>query len=255
MRPNSVCMPVAVTSACARPSVTAVPANTMFVRSPTGRSGSRRSPTALTAGTDSPVSGASCTSSRSVSSRRASPATRSPARSSSTSPGTRSRAAISASCPSRSTRAAGAVSVRSASIARSARYSCTKPSSTASETITAIATASTVCPRNADSAVATSRMTISTFLSCAASTDHGETRWGAVSSFGPNCASRRRASADGEPRRRGVESCAQLRNGQRMRGRDDRWCGRNRHGAVPANAVSHRASRILLPAVPRTRPR
>ena len=136
-------------------------------------------------GTDSPVSAASSICRLTASTSRASAGTRSPARRRITSPGTSSRAGISISSPSRSTVAVGAAISRSASMARSARYSCTKPSSTANSTITAMAMASTPWPRNADRATATSRMTIRTFLNCSSSSAQGETRRAPWSSFGP----------------------------------------------------------------------
>ena len=70
------------------------------------------------------------------------PATLSPGLSSTTSPGTSSRAGISDFLAVAQHGAVGAAISRSASMARSARYSWTKPSSTANSTITAMATAS-----------------------------------------------------------------------------------------------------------------
>ena len=70
-----------------------------------------------------------------------------PERKTTTSPGTRSRAGTSHSSRSRKTVAVGAAMRRSASMARSARYSWTKPRMIAKRTITVIAMASTPWPR------------------------------------------------------------------------------------------------------------
>jgi hypothetical protein len=72
--------------------------------------------------------------------------------------------------------ASGAAILRRASMARSARYSCTKPRTTANSTMTVMAIASTPWPRKADNAVARSRMMMSTFLNCSSRIAHGETR-------------------------------------------------------------------------------
>jgi hypothetical protein len=93
----------------------------------------------------------------------------------------------------------GALIARSAAMARSARYSCTKPSSTANSTITVMAIASTPWPSAADSAVATSRISTSALPNCCASSCHGERRRARVSTLGPCSASRRAASAGASP--------------------------------------------------------
>ena len=69
--------------------------------------------------------------------------------------------------------------------ALSARASCTNPSTTAKMTITRMAIASTPSPRNADKAVAMSRMMINTFLNCSKKISQGEICRAACSSLGP----------------------------------------------------------------------
>jgi hypothetical protein len=93
----------------------------------------------------------------------------------------------------------GAAIRRSASMARSARCSCTKPKRTANSTMTVMATASTPCPRKAERTVATRRTTIKTFLNCWKRIVHGEMRWEALSSFGPHSVNRRAASVPVRP--------------------------------------------------------
>ena len=74
--------------------------------------------------------------------------------------------------PPRTTVAVGAAISRSASSARSARYSCTKPSSAANTTITEMTIASVSWPRIADRPAPTSRMRIRTFSNCSSSNRH-----------------------------------------------------------------------------------
>ena len=101
MRPSSVRMPVAKTTASASPPVQAVPLNT--------RSRASRNPTSISVssaerntGSDSPVN-AAVSSSTDPASRRASAETRSPSAMSNTSPGTRTRASTRRRWPSRRT--------------------------------------------------------------------------------------------------------------------------------------------------------
>ena len=105
IRPSSVCMPVAKTTASASPAVHSVPEKT---RSSASSSEAVRSPAAALreTGCDSPVSGeASISTEPEIS--RASPERRSPSSSSRTSPGTSAAAVISVATPSRRTRARG----------------------------------------------------------------------------------------------------------------------------------------------------
>ena len=143
---------------------------------------------------DSPVRAASSILRFTSSVTRASAGTLAPASRRTTSPGTRSRAAISRSSPSRSAVARGAAMRRSPSMARSARYSWTKPSTTANSMITAMTTASRVCPSKAESPTATRRIRMRTFLNCARTRLQGEVAAEAASSFGP-CSARRRAAS------------------------------------------------------------
>ena len=92
MRPNSVLMPVATTTARPRPRATSVPAYAMFCRSPSGTSAASRRLDTLAAAPDSPVRAASSIARFTASVTRTSAGTRSPARSMTTSPGTSSRA-------------------------------------------------------------------------------------------------------------------------------------------------------------------
>ena len=107
MRPISVPMPVAVTTARPRPLVTAVPLNAMLVRSPSGaRAG--RVEQSLSTGSLSPVSDDSATCSEAPQTRRPSAPTASPSPRTSTSPGTSSSAGMRTCWPSRATVAVGA---------------------------------------------------------------------------------------------------------------------------------------------------
>ena len=139
---------------------------------------------------------------------RPSAGTLSPVVSRTRSPSTSSRAATSISPPARTTVAVGAASSRSASSARSARYSCTKPSSAAKTTITEITIASVRWPSTAESPAPTSRIRISTFLNCSSTSLHGEIPAAASISFGPSTASRRAVSASSSPTTAEVRSAA-----------------------------------------------
>jgi len=104
-----------------------------------------------------------------------------------------------------------AASSRSASIARSARYSCVKPSATASATMTAMAAVSTLWPRTAERPMAKRRRTIRAFRNWRASTAQAEGGGAVAISFGPSRASRAPASGAArpstpEPRRRSASA-------------------------------------------------
>ena len=107
MRPISVDIPVAVTTAVAVPRVTDVFWNRTFDRSPSGTSPSGSVPASFGTGALSPVSAASWVSSVAERSRRPSAGTTSPASSWRTSPGTMSTAGSRLTRPSRSTLAWG----------------------------------------------------------------------------------------------------------------------------------------------------
>ena len=116
MRPNSVFIAVATTTAWPVPAATLVPMNTMFSRSPSGISSRSKTPDCFVTASDSPVSADSMHFSEEASSRRPSAATRSPASSVKMSPATTSEARIEVICPSRRTLACGAVIFLSAAI-------------------------------------------------------------------------------------------------------------------------------------------
>jgi len=154
MRPISVPMPVAVTTARPPPLVTAVPLNTMLMRSPSA-TGSARVAASLTTGSLSPVNEASATVSDAVSTRRPSALMASPSRRTRTSPGTMSAAGMRTSPPSRTTLAVAAAIRCSAATASSALRSCTKPSTAFARTMAAITIASNGVPSAPSSAHAT----------------------------------------------------------------------------------------------------
>ena len=197
--PNSVCMPVAHTTALPRPYVTVVPVNTMFLRSPT-RASCRIGASSLVTGNDSPVSGASSHWMEWFSTSRASAGILSPASITSTSPGTSSLDATSSSAPPRSTVIIGVNMLFSASRARSARYSCTKPSTAQNMMITRMMAASMYSPTKAESRVATIRMTMRMFLNWLKKSAQGDAFSSCMSSFGPYWPSRLPASSGARPR-------------------------------------------------------
>ena len=134
MRPSSVCMPVAKTSASASPPMQVVPLKTRSRASRSGPALSANSAERYT-GCDSPVSVDMSTSSA-PSSRRASAETRSPSSITITSPGTSCTASTDGRRPSRSTVACCGRYPCSASTARSACRSWTN-AKTALRTMTA----------------------------------------------------------------------------------------------------------------------
>ncbi len=94
IRPISVCIPVAVTTARACPYVAAVPLKTMLVRSPSGTSRSMAS-VSLVTGRLSPVSAASAVCRAAEETNRASAGIVSPSSMTMTSPGTSAPASMS----------------------------------------------------------------------------------------------------------------------------------------------------------------
>ena len=159
MRPISVRMPVSVTTARPTPRATAVPLNTMLLRSASG-AGPVSGPGDFPAASDSPVSEASCTRSAVALRSRASAPTASPSASTRTSPGTSSVDATVLSCPPRRTVDRVAVRSANAATARSARFSWMKPMTALATTISEITTASTGTPPPPSTAHAITEMTI-----------------------------------------------------------------------------------------------
>ena len=109
MRPSSVFIAVATTTACPVPAATIVPINTMFSRSPSGMSTCSKVTGCFVTASDSPVSVDSMHLSEAAVRSRASAATRSPASSARMSPATIPEAGIDVTVPSRRTFACGAV--------------------------------------------------------------------------------------------------------------------------------------------------
>ncbi len=139
-------MPVATTNPSPLPAATSVPLYAMFVLSATGASSRSSGAAVFSTGSDSPVSAASSVRSRTASESRTSAGTTEPVWSTTRSPGTSRSAPTSRGLPSRTTVAVGAAIRFSAAIARSARYSCTKPSTAFRTTITAMAIVSAASP-------------------------------------------------------------------------------------------------------------
>src|SRR5690554_924322 len=159
MRPSSVAMPVATTTATASPRVRAVPLKRILLRSASCVSASMASH-CFSTGIDSPVSTDSSTCRFCALTRRISVLTISPACTSRISPGTSSRAGIMRSRPARRTREVVSARVRSASIERTARSSITKPIAAFIAMTSPIAIASIWSPKaNAVPAAATSSST------------------------------------------------------------------------------------------------
>ena len=135
-------MPVAVTTAVARPAVMMEEAMTRLVRSPNGVSSDKVAWASLVTGRDSPVTADSSAFSPAQSSRRASAGTRSPASSWIRSPGTNRAASMRRSWRSRMTRAWGALICRRASRARWALDSWEREMPALTRTMTRMMTAS-----------------------------------------------------------------------------------------------------------------
>ncbi len=198
IRPTSVAMPVAVTSARARPATTVVALYTMVTRSARTTSGSTAAEASLSAGADSPVRSASTVRSSAASSSRASAGTRCPASSRMTSPGTRRRASSSASAPSRSTCASATSRATSASIARRARSSVANPMATLSASTAAIAAASSGSPVRSATPAAAARSRTMMLRNCArkiSQAEAGGVRWKWLGPY-----RRRRSAASGVSR-------------------------------------------------------
>ena len=219
-RPSSVAIPVATTTPAPRPPVTAVPRNAMLRRSASSESSiSGRDSTCLVTGVDSPVRAASLTRSAHDSVRRRSAATRSPGPSSTRSPGTSSAAGSSCIPPPRRTHTIGAVIALSAAIARSARYSWTKPSRPLRTRMARITTVSLRSPSAAATPAATSSTTITVLANCSVTSRQVGLRASSTSTFPPNRASRLAASPSGRPATGSVPRSAATRWGGRAQGR------------------------------------
>ena len=145
MRPISVSMPVAVTTARPVPCAIAVPLNTIFKRSPNAAACANVAGSLSTA-TLSPVSEASCTCSAAASNRRASAPTASPSASTNTSPRTNSALGTCFTAPSRNTLEFASVMRASAATAFCALASSAYPRPPLSKTMAAMTIASTGQP-------------------------------------------------------------------------------------------------------------
>ena len=145
-RPSSVARPVAVTTPMPLPRVSAVPLNSMEVRS-ASRASAATGRTCLWTATDSPVSVDSSAATLEASTSRRSAETASPASSTTMSPGTISSAGMMRTWPSRRTRAECDPSARSASIERAAFNSVRKPISALSASTAAMAAPSSSSPK------------------------------------------------------------------------------------------------------------
>ena len=199
IRPSSVCMPVAKTTACASPSVHEVPENTRFRAWRSGTCVSSSS-AARSIGIDSPLSVERSTSTRPLSSR-ASAEMRSPSSITSTSPGTRRVASTTCSCPSRSTFACAGRNRASASTARSAwtSWANAKP---ALITMTAtMATATGTIPAAQASAAAAQSSRARGWANWRISSRGHRRPARRTSALGPYCSSRRSASRKDKPDR------------------------------------------------------
>ena len=128
-----------------RPYATVVPEYAIFLRSASKTSVSRGL-TIFRTGTDSPVSDASSILRLIASIKRTSAGTLLPISRRTISPGTNSLEGILISMPFRKTNASGAAICFNASIAFSARYSCTNPKIALTKTIAKIAIDSKISP-------------------------------------------------------------------------------------------------------------
>ena len=256
IRPSSVDIPVAWTTASASPWVHVVPLKSRSWASSSGPWVARGSGVRRT-GSDSPFS-IEMSISTEPESIRASALTRSPSQTTITSPGTRSRARTSVRTPSRTTWALGGRYADSASTARSACRSCTRANHALIRITTTIATARGPLPVTADIAAATQSSRASGWSICPA-TWAGQVRaWCLVSSLGPVISSRRAAS-------RSVSPASRVRRSRSRRLRPS--CGSTSRPtwgpgsvvctaiATPRGQVPARAGTPSLPTVGRPRGR
>ena len=144
--PMAVSMPVATATPTPAPEATPVEANTIFFRSPRGAFCGQRAWASFSAGRDSPVRADSSVFSSTERSRRKSAGTKSPAWRMTMSPGTSSQLSTRWRLPSRSTWAWGEESFFRASMALSARRSCTVPMTALTTTMAKMMRESTYSP-------------------------------------------------------------------------------------------------------------
>ena len=211
MRPTSVSMPVAVTTAAARPRVITVEASTRLLRSARGVSAGRADRVPLLTGADSPVRALSSAWRPAASSSRASAGTRSPASRRMMSPGTSFSASSRTVPPSRTARARGADICRSASRARRAPSSWAREMQALTTTITRMMAASSQSsppPAHRLSPAAASSTSTMGSPSWPSSRRTSPGRRPSFSRLGPYRASRRSASAPVSPRTRSVSSAS-----------------------------------------------
>src|SRR5487761_1967522 len=211
IRPNSVRVPVWVTTPSAEPWWTIVP-----MKAQPGRSWGEVTviaSTDLVTGSDSPVRTASSHCRSDTSTRRRSAGTMVPMRKTTTSPGTRSATATSTTLPSRRTWALRLIFARSDAIATSAAYSLMNPSPTLSATMTAMITPLVTSPVRAETNAAPSRRMRIGLRSWRTRTIEARTLR-VVSRLGPPRTRRSRAAAEVSPAgslARRVKACATLR--------------------------------------------
>ena len=180
----------------------------MLTRSPSGRSGSPRAALSFSSASDSPVNADSSVCNSTASVRRRSAGTTLPASSSTRSPGTSSVAAQVIVAPSRTTCASGAAIIRSAATARSARYSCTAPTSALRITITMIAMVSSISPMKPEITAAASSTRIMKSANWPARIPGSVRGAASMMALGPVVASRSAAAALLRPSRRSLCSAA-----------------------------------------------
>ena len=197
IRPSSVCIPVAVTTASPSPPVHAVPLKTTSLASSNGLLRSA-GPADRVTGADSPVR-----VDRSISSVpaiiRASAQMLSPSSRSKMSPVTRSRAGISCRASSRRTRTRSGRNAASASTARSACSSCTKAKPALRKMTAMIAIPRRGVPVAQASPAARASSRARGWVNCVASSRGQRRPPRLLSSFGPLTSSRRAASRPESP--------------------------------------------------------
>jgi hypothetical protein len=204
MRPNSVRMPVANTSACADPATTDVPASTTLRLE--RRSSPETSRASLSLAADSPVTVASLTRSPRVSVTRQSAGTWSPSCSRTISPGTSCCAVNCTATPLRTTVTCAGNNLLSAAIARSARYSCQNENTPLIRITTMIAAASSAMPvfgsrhsATSASTAASHRISAKKLVNCLSRRHHSRSCSMVSRRLAPYSASRRAASAAVSP--------------------------------------------------------
>ena len=155
MLPTSVFIPVAITTPVPRPYITMEDEYAILLLSPKVHVSGNTASASFSAGTDSPVSEASCIFKFAESINRTSAGTMSPSQSNTISPTTNSAAGITLSSPWRNTRAVGALISRNASKEDCAFFSCTMPMAAFKITIANITPASVHSCKTAEITAAT----------------------------------------------------------------------------------------------------